>query len=164
MSIIIDNNVAGILFGNPKNRPEAATKVLKYINNKNLIVVIGGKLKDELCGSNMVKKWLSEGLKSGRANNFRKVKVKAQEERLLQNIELLSDDPHVLALALESGTRLLYSHDRRLGKDFKNGNIIPNPRGKVYKTDKNGDFTYAHQRLLDKHVAETLDFRNKIAN
>lgn len=149
MSIIIDNNVAGILFGNPTNRPEAATKVLEYINNKNLIVVIGGKLKDELCGSNMVKKWLSEGLKSGTAKNFRKGKVKAREEILIQNNELMSDDPHVLALALESGARLLYSHDRRLGKDFKNRNIIPNPRGKIYKTNKSDDFTAAHQRLLD---------------
>lgn len=43
-----------------------------------------------------------------------------------------SDDPHVLALARDTGARLLYSNDQALQQDFTNRAIIGGVRGKIY--------------------------------
>ena len=59
-----------------------------------------------------------------------------------------SNDPHVLALALVSGARLLYTNDAALIDDFGNPEIVAKPRGKVYTTARNADVTNAHRRLL----------------
>ena len=62
--------------------------------------------------------------------------------------ERQSDDPHILALAVVSGARLLYSNDRLLQHDFKNPALINQPRGKVYSTLYNAAFNQAKRRLL----------------
>lgn len=64
--------------------------------------------------------------------------------------ERQSDDPHILALAVVSGARLLYSNDRLLQHDFKNLALINQPRGKVYSTLVNDTFDQAKRRLLRK--------------
>ena len=56
-----------------------------------------------------------------------------------------SNDVHVLALALVSGARLLYTNDAALIMDFKNSKVIANPRGKVYTTSKTVRFTTTHK-------------------
>ena len=43
-----------------------------------------------------------------------------------------SNDRHILALALASGARLLYTADKPLARDFANPNVIGNPAGEVY--------------------------------
>ena len=43
-----------------------------------------------------------------------------------------SNDRHILAMALASGARLLYTKDGRLSRDFRNPAIINNPQGVVY--------------------------------
>ena len=60
-----------------------------------------------------------------------------------------SDDPHIIALAQVSGARLLYSNDKSLQQDFKNKDLINNPRGKVYITNEcRGNFSSGHKKLL----------------
>ena len=59
-----------------------------------------------------------------------------------------SDDEHVLALALVSGARLLYTNDPALIDDFGNREIVASPRGKIYTTARNAGVTDAHRRLL----------------
>ena len=59
-----------------------------------------------------------------------------------------SNDLHVLALALVSGARLLYTNDTALIDDFGNREVIARPRGKIYTTARNADVTDAHRRLL----------------
>ena len=56
--------------------------------------------------------------------------------------------PHVLALALVSGARLLYTNDAALIDDFGNPEIVARPRGKIYTTARNANVTDAHRRLL----------------
>ena len=56
-----------------------------------------------------------------------------------------SNDLHVLALALVSGARLLYTNDTALIDDFGNRDIVARPRGKIYTT---AQVTDAHRRLL----------------
>jgi predicted nucleic acid-binding protein len=65
-----------------------------------------------------------------------------QEERQVNAIEgRKSDDAHVLALARASGARVLCTHDEDLQADFKNLEIVPRPKGKIYKNQD-------HARLL----------------
>ena len=59
-----------------------------------------------------------------------------------------SNDVHVLALALVSGARLLYTNDTALIDDFGNREIVARPRGKIYTTARNTAVTDAHRRLL----------------
>ena len=47
-----------------------------------------------------------------------------------------SNDPHIIALAQVSGARLLYSNDKALQQDFKNQDLINNPKGKIYTTNE----------------------------
>jgi hypothetical protein len=54
---------------------------------------------------------------------------------------LVSDDAHIVALALVSGARLLCSRDGRLHTDFTNPAVIRKPRGKVYQNS-------SHSHLL----------------
>ena len=68
----------------------------------------------------------------------------------------MSDDEHVLALALVSGARLLYTNDAALISDFKNRTIVATPRGKIYTTAENDNVTAAHLRLLaDRNLCRT---------
>ena len=77
-----------------------------------------------------------------------KHEVDTQTEELKDDGEYKSDDPHILALAQVSGVRLLYTNDRPLHGDFGNKRLIDNPRGKVYSTLKNKNFTNIHRALL----------------
>ena len=61
---------------------------------------------------------------------------------------LRSNDPHVIALAQVSGSRLLYSRDGDLQKDFKDRSLIDSPRGSVYSTLGNKNFTRSRKRQL----------------
>lgn len=149
MCVIVDNNVVGLLFGDPKDRPEAATKFLEYVDDGRLKLVAGGRLVEELCGSGKVKAWLSERVKSGKANIVPRDKVDEVEQQLIQDDKFKSDDPHVLALALVAGARLLYTHDDALTDDFKDPELIRAPRGKVFRTPMPGRFTKARRQLLD---------------
>ncbi len=59
------------------------------------------------------------------------------------NAKLRSDDPHIVALALSSGCRLLFTHDQLLIDDFTDVDIVPRPRGKIFKYA-------AHVKLLEE--------------
>ncbi len=59
-----------------------------------------------------------------------------------------SDDHHVLALAITSGARLLYTNDRLLMDDFRNRNVVTGTPGKIYTTKDRKDFRPTHRRLL----------------
>ena len=69
-------------------------------------------------------------------------------KRFLRDGVCKSNDLHVLALALVSGARLLYTNDTALIDDFGNREIVTRPRGKIYTTAQNADVTDAHRRLL----------------
>ena len=74
--------------------------------------------------------------------------VEARTEELRRRDVCRSDDEHVVALALVSGARLLYTNDAALIDDFKNREVVAAPRGKVYTTVKDDRVTKTHRRLL----------------
>ena len=151
MCIILDNNIGGEVFG--RNKSAAGEAVWRWINGiegegKRLRVVVGGKLTRELNKNRQIKDWLVRSVR--RANvmvyDNRTVDLKEGE---VQDWDLNSDDPHIIALALVSGARLLYSNDLPLQKDFKNTKIVGKPKGKIYTTVEFPDYDRVKRNLLE---------------
>ena len=118
-------------FINPKHH-DSAPKREWLQNGGKLVFSTGGGFTDEVGESQKYTQKLVEYLRSGRADFFPCEKF-ASDEEFLKNSNLLnSNDPHVLALARHTGTRLLYTGDSRLIQDFKNSKVINKPRVKVY--------------------------------
>ena len=74
------------------------------------------------------------------------VEVRTEELRTAE--VCVSNDPHIIALAQVSRSRRLYSNDSDLQADFTDKMLIDKPRGKVYSTMKNRDFSGTHRALL----------------
>lgn len=151
MCIILDNNIGGEVFGD--NRSEASEAVWRWINgiegeDKRLRVVIGGKLTRELYKTNQTRKWLIRGVRRANVMVYDNKTVDLKEKEV-QDWDLRSDDPHIIALALVSGARLLYSNDLPLQKDFRNTKFIGKPKGKIYTTVKFNTYDKVKERLLE---------------
>ena len=139
MNIIIDTNRLTVC----ANGEDESLPVLKALFSKSLKMVLGGsKLNQEyrrhtkFC-TNILAELERQGVLIILDND-----EVDDEERRIYKIEHRSDDEHILAVARLSGSRLLYSHDGDLHKDFKNTDIVPKPRGRVYKNP-------SHSRLLE---------------
>lgn len=150
MCAIVDANVANEVFG-PKQSP-AGEKFYGWVNAAPGRLVVGGKLLQELeQGSPQFREWASTLGEAGRLRivNADQINAKAQE---IQS-QCVSDDSHIIALAQVSGARLLYTNEsserkKRLCEDFKNGQLVSNPRGKIYTTRQTTRFTDTHKSLL----------------
>lgn len=76
-------------------------------------------------------------------------KLESERQRLVEESNHKSNDIHVLALALVSGARLLYTEDQALRNDFRKGKwkngrfIIGNPRGRLYSGRRNSNLLTA---------------------
>lgn len=149
---ILDANCLHEVFD--ANRPEVGEKFFDWFNTGNGKLVVGGKLYRELYeGSKNFRKSAQQLLLAGKMTKISDTEVNAQAARLDKQGLCRSNDSHVIALAQVSGARLLYSNDKDLQKDFKTGNLIDEPRGKVYSTrDENGNVKRyqpnVHGRLL----------------
>lgn len=155
MCVILDANVVHEVFGS--NRPTAGEKFFDWLNTGkgSAHLVIGGKLDEELSkGPSGFRMWAREAQLSGshlvRLKREEDHKVNAKTEELERDGTCRSNDTHVIALAQIGRVRLLYSNDRDLQDDFKDKALIDKPRGKVYSTGVNEEFTDAHKRLLQK--------------
>lgn len=151
MCIILDNNISGEVFGGDKS--EASEAVWRWINGKEangkrLRVVVGGELTRELNKNSQVRGWLIRNAQ--RANLMVFGKEVDLKEKEVKNWNLRSDDPHIIALALVSGARLLYSNDLLLQKDFSDARLVGNPKGKVYTTVRYSKYDKVKKNLLEE--------------
>ena len=147
MCAILDANVVHQVFGS--NRPDAGEKFFQWLSSGKGRLVTGGKLFDELKGSSEgFRRWAVQARLSGRLREESKREVDTRTTELERDGEYKSDDPHVLALAQVSDVRLLYTNDAALQQDFDDKRLIDNPRGKVYTTKVNRNFTTTHRNLL----------------
>ncbi len=147
MCALVDANVAGEVFGH--NKPPAGKEFYKWLNTGMGQLVVGGKLLVEL-NKTAARDWMRQAILSGRTRQEDTSQITERTEKLVKTRQCKSDDPHVIALAQISGARLLYSNDSDLQSDFKNKNLIDNPRGKVYTTVKRKSFTWTHESLLSR--------------
>ena len=146
MCTILDNNVRSEVFGD--NQSEAGKYFLDWLSSGNGKLVVGGRLLRELGGYSLFMQWLQQALLSGAAIRIPDSNVNAETERLKTQVNCRSDDEHVLGLALVSGARLLFTNDRALQDDFKDRQIIPGIRGRIYTTIERKDVRGSHKRML----------------
>ena len=146
MCAIVDANVAFELF--ERDRPPAGERFFDWLSSPRGQLVVGGKLREELGQDRRFVQWLRSGLRNGRARSVTDEAVDDHVTELRREGVCKSDDLHVLALALASGARLLYTNDTALINDFGNREVVAGPRGKVYTTARNASVTDAHRRLL----------------
>lgn len=162
MCAILDADVAGQVFG--EDRPEAGWEFFNWISSGRGRLVAGGRLLAELDRTKAFREWRQQAVLAGRLRLVSDRAVEEQTRRLEQESSCRADDKHIIALAMVSGARLLYSNDRKLGNDFRDRSLIENPPGKVYTTrkDKNAppEFDYTkfrrrHRRMLDSSACGT---------
>ncbi len=146
MCAIVDANVAYQVFG--EDRPPAGEGFFDWLSSPRGQLVVGGKLREELSRDLRFQRWLTTAVRYGRARSVIDDEVDKRAQELQRTGVCKSDDEHVLALALVSGARLLYTNDTALIDDFGNREVIARPRGKVYTTVRNADVTDTHRRLL----------------
>ena len=135
MCAILDANSVHDVFG-LSSRSAAGKDFYAHLQQGGMELVVGGKLLQELSRtSGVFRAWLKEADRGGYRGRIRTIppeKVEAGQAELERTVNLRSDDPHVIALAQVSGARLLYTKDRSLRQDFRNGEILNDPRGMIY--------------------------------
>ena len=144
MCAIVDANVAHEVFSS--DRPKAGVEFCNWIKTRRRLVV-SGKLLEKL-DQTPARGWVRQAFIAGLIRGVGESEANVRTEKLRNEGECRSDDPHVLALAQISGARLLYSNDKDLHQDFKNKTLIDGPRGKVYSTLKDQSFTNSHRKIL----------------
>lgn len=156
MCAIVDANVTFEVFG--RKQTEAGTMFRRWLDSDRGTLVVGGRNLEELAHNGNFRRWFQEARRAtGRVRQVDRASIETQEQRLRGTAGLKSDDGHVVALALASGARLLYSNDRALQDDFSNRRIIQRPKGRIYATQGAGGLTSEHRELLD---AENLCSRS----
>ncbi len=144
MCAILDANVVAEVFGT--NRPPAGKGFFDWLDKGDGRLAVGGKLLEELDKSASFKRWRVNAVRYGRVRRVDKDVVNSKTKEIEGACK--SDDPHVIALAQVSGSRLLYSNDLALHKDFTDLSLIKKPPGKVYSTLRTSKFTRARRDLL----------------
>ena len=149
MCAIVDHCVTFEVFG--RKQTAAGVQFRNWLDSGRGKLVVGGKNLEELSQNGNFKRWFVEERRLGRrVLQIRQEKITRCQEALVSGGLLKSDDEHVLALAMVSGARLLYSNDGDLKRDFRNSKIIRDPVGRVYTTQEGKDFTLTHRELLEK--------------
>lgn len=149
MCAILDANVAHQTFG--RGRLPAGVAFRKWIDSGKGKLVVGGKLRQELCDAGC-EEWLQGAILAGDAKSIDDEKVDTEAETLEDQGLCRSDDPHVIALARLGGARLLYSNDKKLHRDFKDKNLIDSPQGKIYSTLRSDKLTTSKRTLLRQNA------------
>ena len=143
---IVDANVANEVFG--EDCSPAGGRFFDWIASPRGQLVVGGELRRELSRDHRFVRWLGSAIRYGRGRAIPDEAVEERADDLRRRDICKSDDEHVLALAVASGARLLYTNDNSLMDDFRNRNIVPGPPGKIYTTKDRKDFRPAHRKLL----------------
>ncbi|MCY4001481.1 MAG: hypothetical protein OXF84_11845 [Bacteroidetes bacterium] len=148
MCAIIDANAVHEVFGDENH--EAGLQFRRWIYSGRGRLVVGGRLTAELSRASVkFRHWVTTVQSQGKILRKPDDTVNQREMELTDEGCCQSDDPHIIALAQVSGARLLYSNDKSLQQDFKNKDLINNPRGKVYTTNESrGNFSSGHKKLL----------------
>ena len=147
MCAIIDANVAHEAFGTGKSTA-AGRAFREAVDAGRLLLVVGGRVLDELDLNQGFRQWRAAAAQFGRVRVLDRQVVDAGANQLRSTQACQSNDEHVVALAQVSGARLLFTNDHQLQQDFRSKRLIDGPRGSVYTTRKGPALTGSHRRLL----------------
>lgn len=132
MCLIIDANCAVETLCHSPSADFAP--VMHAIQKKGVKIVLGGaKLREEYARLKTVWHFVKILDQAGKVRMIRDVEVDTLQAQLEASGTLVSDDPHIIALALVAEIRLLCSKDQMLHIDFLSHSLIKKPRGKVYQ-------------------------------
>ena len=156
MCAIIDTNIVGELWepgGNP-----AGQGFRRAVEGGRIPLVLGGSKMNQELGldspgtATRLKLWIQQLRAAGclRRESNSTVDTMTRTLELSEGTEshISSNDHHVIALAVLSGVRLLYTNDQKLTYDFGNRQILKLPKGRVYSTRRNDDFNKQRRDLL----------------
>ena len=138
MCVILDAN----MFGEFKDQSnEDMQPVWNWLENKNgKIAYTNTKKFDEEWERGGVTDLIKLLKQAEKLKEIPAPDVQQKENELTGKI--VSDDPHIIALAIVADVKVLISSDQALHRDFKNRNLVG---GKVYQNKK-------HARLLTKNT------------
>lgn len=131
MCLIVDSDVRDLFF--TQTPTQAALVARRWIEDDGGKLVHGGKLTEELIKSPRAKTELRLWSQSGRAYVYKRSIIEKDVDHLRETKMCKSNDVHVIALARVSGARVLFSNDKTLHEDFKNRELINQPRGSVFQ-------------------------------
>lgn len=132
MLLIVDANCASkALCAEPT--PDFAPILSALLLGKRKLALGGSKQREEYRKLTSVWRLIRVLDQAGRTRLTSDVAVEHEEALIKLSLQMTSDDPHIIALARITGTRLLCSHDQALHADFCNPRILSKPRGKVYQ-------------------------------
>ena len=143
---IVDANVANEVFG--EDCSPAGGRFFDWLASPRGQLVVGGEFRRELSRDHRFVRWLGGAIRYGRVRTIPDEAVEERADDLRRRGVCKSNDEHVLALAITSGARLLYTNDDLLMDDFRNRNIVPGPTGRIYTTRDRKDCRPAHRKLL----------------
>ena len=146
MCAILDNDIAYQVFGD--GRPPAGEEFFNWIDSGRGRLIAGGKLLEELDRTKNFSVWWKQAVLAGLAELVDSDAVRQETTQLAEQKACRSNDPHVVALAIVGGARLVYTNDRKLQRDFGDRQLINGPPGRVYSTLKSGNFTRRKRKLL----------------
>lgn len=153
MCAIIDADVAFQAFG--KKTTAAGNRFREWLEGSHGMLVVGGGNLDELANNHNFSRWLVEAKRRGDwVRQVNRSDMDSARNALSQNFT--SNDEHILALALASGARLLFTNDRNLQQDFGNTSLLPQPAGQVYTTLIPDNGSFRHDGSLRSEHKRTL--------
>jgi len=155
MCIVIDVNTFGPVFLKSCEEHEEFEPVLDWIvSGKGKIVYGGSKYRKALERARRYLRIFLEFKKAGKVVEVDDERVNAQQEELENLIQHRNfDDPHIIAIVIVSGCRLVCSNDSRADQFIKMRNLYPNhvQRPKIYRGKSNSDL------LCDQNIAKICE-------
>lgn len=147
MCLIVDECVAKDVFAPRPTRANNFAPVHKALSSSRAVAVVGGRLwrKYQERISSLIDV-LAQYEKKGALRRIDDARIDALEREVVDEARLVSDDPHIIALARGTRVRLLCSTDADLHKDFTNRRIL-DPPGSVFQKP-------AHAHLIQKHCRD----------
>ena len=130
MCAILDANLVTIVFGT--SATDGARAFRRWVESGRGRLGVGGLLRHELSSNQTFQLWIQQAVLSGRAKSISDEAVDCEAGKLEARGACRSNDEHIIALARLSGARLLYSRDSDLRDDFKNPELLNDPKGKIY--------------------------------
>ena len=146
MCLIVDASRMGIFLETPEHTDAKPIHTWLRRGAGRLVYSTGGKFDSEIY--RRARERLTAYARAGRAKLVPEDAFRDDVQQLQTGGSLRSNDAHVLALARVGRARLLYTGDKDLQADFKDGQIISGPRGKIYSGAKN-------RRLLNANACPT---------
>ena len=148
MCVILDASARDDVFG--RARTAAGTQLFEWLETPWGRLVLGGKLTRELATSDTFAKWAEVAVSDGRVKTLGEDALEKEIRVLSTNWLGKSDDQHVIALARVSRAHILYADDGNLCDDFRNPELVPNPRGRLYPTGETLNAARHRRGLLNR--------------